>query len=83
MEQEVVFVSIAQINKVCVQVNLQYLSEIITDGADPNSTDKYGQTALHEVRCPDATKHNVQELRFRNVHQIDSNVKSNQKVSSK
>lgn len=34
-----------------IQVDLQYLNEILRDGADPNSVDKYGQTALHEVSC--------------------------------
>lgn len=36
---------------VLLQVDLQYLSEILRDGADANSADKYGQTVLHEVSC--------------------------------
>uniref|UniRef100_A0A667XAH7 Si:ch73-193i2.2 n=1 Tax=Myripristis murdjan TaxID=586833 RepID=A0A667XAH7_9TELE len=31
------------------QVDLHYLSEVISEGADPNATDRYGQTVLHEV----------------------------------
>ncbi|XP_037553950.1 uncharacterized protein LOC119430587 [Nematolebias whitei] len=30
-------------------VDLQFLDEVISDGADPNSSDRYGQTVLHEV----------------------------------
>lgn len=48
---EIMFVNTALIDfTVLLQVDLQYLNEILRDGADPNSTDKYGQTALHEVR---------------------------------
>lgn len=32
-----------------VQVDLQFLDEVISNGADPNSCDRYGQTILHEV----------------------------------
>ncbi|XP_010894562.1 transient receptor potential cation channel subfamily V member 5 isoform X2 [Esox lucius] len=31
------------------EVDLQYLNDVIADGADPNSTDRYGQTVLHEI----------------------------------
>ncbi|MEQ2231300.1 hypothetical protein ILYODFUR_038085, partial [Ilyodon furcidens] len=30
-------------------VDLQFLDEVISDGADPNCSDRYGQTVLHEV----------------------------------
>lgn len=33
----------------CFQVDLQFLDEVISDGADPNCSDRYGQTVLHEV----------------------------------
>ncbi|KAI5108268.1 polycystin-2-like, partial [Silurus meridionalis] len=42
------------------QVDLQYLNEILGDGADPNSADKYGQTALHEI----SRAWNVDVMRF-------------------
>lgn len=32
-----------------VQVDLKLLDQLISDGADPNSTDRFGQTVLHEV----------------------------------
>ncbi|XP_041804077.1 transient receptor potential cation channel subfamily A member 1 [Chelmon rostratus] len=32
-----------------VQVDLQFVDEVISDGADPNSSDRYGQTILHEI----------------------------------
>ncbi|KAK5622448.1 hypothetical protein CRENBAI_003327 [Crenichthys baileyi] len=31
------------------EVDLQFLDEVISDGADPNCSDRYGQTVLHEV----------------------------------
>ncbi|KAF4105498.1 hypothetical protein G5714_013160 [Onychostoma macrolepis] len=31
------------------EVDLQFLNDVLTNGADPNSADKYGQTALHEI----------------------------------
>ncbi|XP_041645596.1 transient receptor potential cation channel subfamily A member 1 [Cheilinus undulatus] len=31
------------------QVDLQFVDEVISDGADPNSSDRYGQTILHEI----------------------------------
>lgn len=34
---------------VFVQVDLEFLDEVISEGADPNSSDRYGQTILHEV----------------------------------
>uniref|UniRef100_A0A3B3CR86 Si:ch73-193i2.2 n=1 Tax=Oryzias melastigma TaxID=30732 RepID=A0A3B3CR86_ORYME len=33
----------------CAQVDLQFLDGLISDGADPNSSDRYGQTVLHEI----------------------------------
>ncbi|XP_058242468.1 transient receptor potential channel pyrexia [Hemibagrus wyckioides] len=42
------------------EVDLQYLNEILRDGADPNSIDKYGQTALHEI----SRAWNVDVMRF-------------------
>ncbi|XP_053535569.1 transient receptor potential cation channel subfamily A member 1 isoform X2 [Ictalurus punctatus] len=42
------------------KVDLQYLNEILSDGADPNSADKYGQTALHEI----SRAWNVDVMRF-------------------
>lgn len=30
-------------------MDLQFLDEVISDGADPNCSDRYGQTVLHEV----------------------------------
>lgn len=48
---------------VLLQVDLQYLNEILRDGADPNSADKYGQTTLHEVRWS-ATEHQMVYRRY-------------------
>ncbi|XP_076599549.1 transient receptor potential cation channel subfamily A member 1, partial [Chaetodon auriga] len=31
------------------QVDLQFVDGVISDGADPNSSDRYGQTILHEI----------------------------------
>ncbi|KAJ4922188.1 hypothetical protein JOQ06_016594, partial [Pogonophryne albipinna] len=31
------------------QVDLDFLDQLISDGADPNSSDRFGQTVLHEV----------------------------------
>lgn len=31
------------------QVDLKLLDQLISDGADPNSTDRFGQTVLHEI----------------------------------
>ncbi|KAL6487461.1 hypothetical protein MHYP_G00040870 [Metynnis hypsauchen] len=47
-------------NKDSDEVDLQYLNSILTEGADPNSTDKYGQTALHEI----SRAWNVDVMRF-------------------
>lgn len=33
----------------CVEVDLAFLDQLISDGADPNSSDRFGQTVLHEV----------------------------------
>uniref|UniRef100_A0A3B3ZNA4 Ion transport domain-containing protein n=1 Tax=Periophthalmus magnuspinnatus TaxID=409849 RepID=A0A3B3ZNA4_9GOBI len=33
-----------------VQVDLDLLNELLSDGADPNSSDRFGQTVLHEVK---------------------------------
>uniref|UniRef100_A0AAY5EXU7 Ion transport domain-containing protein n=1 Tax=Electrophorus electricus TaxID=8005 RepID=A0AAY5EXU7_ELEEL len=43
-----------------LQVDLQYLNGILAEGADPNSPDKYGQTALHEI----SRAWNVDVMRF-------------------
>uniref|UniRef100_A0A3B3RE16 Si:ch73-193i2.2 n=1 Tax=Paramormyrops kingsleyae TaxID=1676925 RepID=A0A3B3RE16_9TELE len=43
-----------------LQVDLQYLSDVIAEGADPKSTDKYGQTCLHEI----SRAWNVDVMRF-------------------
>ncbi|KAL2083200.1 hypothetical protein ACEWY4_020973 [Coilia grayii] len=42
------------------EVDLPYLSGVLTDGADPNSADKYGQTVLHEI----SRAWNVDVMRF-------------------
>ncbi|XP_075993307.1 uncharacterized protein LOC142988149 [Genypterus blacodes] len=31
------------------QVDLQYLDQVISEGANPNTADRYGQTVLHEI----------------------------------
>ncbi|XP_067091805.1 transient receptor potential channel pyrexia [Osmerus mordax] len=41
-------------------VDLQYLDSVICDGADPNTVDRYGQTALHEI----SRAWNVDVMRF-------------------
>ncbi|KAI4884950.1 hypothetical protein NFI96_021749, partial [Prochilodus magdalenae] len=41
-------------------VDLQYLNGVLSEGANPNSTDKYGQTALHEI----SRAWNVDVMRF-------------------
>ncbi|XP_030298127.1 transient receptor potential channel pyrexia [Sparus aurata] len=45
---------------VFVQVDLQFVDEVISDGADPNSSDRYGQTVLHEI----SRAWNVDVMRF-------------------
>ncbi|XP_076841759.1 uncharacterized protein LOC143485931 isoform X2 [Brachyhypopomus gauderio] len=42
------------------EVDLQYLDGVLAEGADPNSADKYGQTALHEI----SRAWNVDVMRF-------------------
>ncbi|KAM6956621.1 uncharacterized protein FYW47_012572 [Aplochiton taeniatus] len=42
------------------EVDFQYVDNVITDGADPNAADKYGQTALHEI----SRAWNVDVMRF-------------------
>ncbi|XP_030628244.1 transient receptor potential channel pyrexia [Chanos chanos] len=42
------------------EVDLQYLSCVLTDGADPDSADKHGQTALHEI----SRAWNIDVMRF-------------------
>ncbi|XP_036403165.1 transient receptor potential channel pyrexia-like [Megalops cyprinoides] len=43
------FRALADSNQDTDEVDLQYLHNTIKDGADVNSADKYGQTALHEI----------------------------------
>ncbi|XP_035519365.1 transient receptor potential cation channel subfamily A member 1-like [Morone saxatilis] len=43
------FRQLAATNHDSDQVDLQFLDQVISDGADPNSSDRYGQTILHEV----------------------------------
>ncbi|XP_043993235.1 transient receptor potential cation channel subfamily A member 1 isoform X2 [Gambusia affinis] len=43
------FRHLAASNQDTDQVDLQFLDEVISDGADPNCSDRYGQTVLHEV----------------------------------
>ncbi|KAM4599270.1 uncharacterized protein V3H82_003282 [Fundulus diaphanus] len=43
------FRQLAASNQDTDQVDLQFLDEVISDGADPNCSDRYGQTVLHEV----------------------------------
>ncbi|XP_013888175.1 transient receptor potential channel pyrexia [Austrofundulus limnaeus] len=43
------FRDLAAKNQETDQVDLQFLDEVISDGADPNCSDRYGQTVLHEV----------------------------------
>ncbi|XP_041922738.1 transient receptor potential channel pyrexia-like isoform X2 [Alosa sapidissima] len=42
------------------QVDLPFLHGVLTDGADPNTADKYGQTVLHEI----SRAWNVDVMRF-------------------
>ncbi|KAG1941629.1 transient receptor potential channel pyrexia [Pimephales promelas] len=51
---------LAASNKDTDEVDLQLLNDVLTDGADPNSADKYGQTALHEI----SRAWNVDVMRF-------------------
>ncbi|XP_027863327.1 transient receptor potential cation channel subfamily A member 1 isoform X1 [Xiphophorus couchianus] len=43
------FRHLAASNQDTDQVDLQFLDEVISGGADPNCSDRYGQTILHEV----------------------------------
>ncbi|KAK2824751.1 hypothetical protein Q5P01_021926 [Channa striata] len=43
------FRHLAATNQDTDQVDLQFLDLVISDGADPNSCDRYGQTVLHEI----------------------------------
>lgn len=43
------FRHLAASNQDTDQVDLQLLDRAISDGADPNASDRYGQTVLHEV----------------------------------
>lgn len=51
---------LAASNKDSDEVDLQLLNEALTHGADPNTADKYGQTALHEI----SRTWNVDVMRF-------------------
>ncbi|XP_028846032.1 transient receptor potential channel pyrexia [Denticeps clupeoides] len=42
------------------EVDLPFLNRVLTDGADPNTSDKYGQTVLHEI----SRAWNVDVMRF-------------------
>ncbi|XP_023676863.2 uncharacterized protein [Paramormyrops kingsleyae] len=54
------FRAIGASNQESDEVDLQYLSDVIAEGADPKSTDKYGQTCLHEI----SRAWNVDVMRF-------------------
>ncbi|CAB1312564.1 unnamed protein product [Coregonus sp. 'balchen'] len=43
------FRDLASSNQDTDEVDFQYLNDVIVDGADPNSTDRFGQTVLHEI----------------------------------
>ncbi|XP_071335898.1 transient receptor potential channel pyrexia [Trachinotus anak] len=43
------FRHLAATNQDTDQVDLGFLDDVISDGADPNSSDRYGQTVLHEI----------------------------------
>ncbi|RXN24755.1 transient receptor potential channel pyrexia-like protein [Labeo rohita] len=51
---------LAASNKDTDEVDLQFLNDVLTNGADPNSADKYGQTALHEI----SRAWNIDVMRF-------------------
>uniref|UniRef100_A0A8C2H915 Si:ch73-193i2.2 n=1 Tax=Cyprinus carpio TaxID=7962 RepID=A0A8C2H915_CYPCA len=51
---------LADSNKDTDEVDLQFLNDVLTNGADPNSADKYGQMALHEI----SRAWNVDVMRF-------------------
>ncbi|XP_057198211.1 transient receptor potential cation channel subfamily A member 1 [Triplophysa rosa] len=54
------FRALATSNKDTDEVDLQFLNDVLTHGANPNTTDKYGQTALHEI----SRAWNVDVMRF-------------------
>ncbi|XP_065107651.1 uncharacterized protein [Paramisgurnus dabryanus] len=54
------FRALATSNKDTDEVDLQFLNDVLTSGASPNTTDKYGQTALHEI----SRAWNVDVMRF-------------------
>ncbi|XP_022540699.2 transient receptor potential cation channel subfamily V member 6 isoform X1 [Astyanax mexicanus] len=54
------FRALASSNKDTDEVDLQYLNNVLAEGADPNSTDRYGQTALHEI----SRAWNIDVMRF-------------------
>ncbi|XP_053189500.1 transient receptor potential channel pyrexia [Scomber japonicus] len=43
------FRRLAASNQDSDQVDFQFVDQLISDGADPNSSDRYGQTVLHEI----------------------------------
>ncbi|XP_054874660.1 uncharacterized protein si:ch73-193i2.2 isoform X2 [Amphiprion ocellaris] len=43
------FRHLAATNQDSNQVDLQFLDEVISDGANPNSSDRFGQPVLHEI----------------------------------
>lgn len=54
------FRALATSNKDTDEVDLQLLNDVLVHGANPNTTDKYGQTALHEI----SRAWNVDVMRF-------------------
>nr|XP_046258870.1 uncharacterized protein si:ch73-193i2.2 isoform X2 [Scatophagus argus] len=54
------FRELAASNQDTDQVDLQFVDEVISDGADPSSSDRYGQTILHEI----SRAWNVDVMRF-------------------
>nr|XP_015218192.1 PREDICTED: transient receptor potential channel pyrexia-like [Lepisosteus oculatus] len=67
------FRTLAASNMDTDQVDLQFLESLITDGADVNTADKYGQTALHEI----SRAWNVNVMKFflekgADIHHADS-----------
>ncbi|XP_026165599.1 transient receptor potential cation channel subfamily V member 5 [Mastacembelus armatus] len=54
------FRHLAATNQDTDQVDLQFLDQLISDGADPNSSDRYGQSVLHEI----CRAWNVDVMRF-------------------
>ncbi|XP_035982353.1 transient receptor potential channel pyrexia isoform X2 [Fundulus heteroclitus] len=59
------FRQLAASNQDTDQVDLQFLDEVISDGADPNCSDRYGQTVLHEVTADEVSRAwSVDVMRF-------------------